>query len=115
MLIILIAPVFSAANIEKFFVNDLAKEYKLQIIEKENIRPSWFGRTYMVEMRDGIKLAIGASMVTSFVVLGVVWIGRKIKYRIQVGENRDKLEKQINLDQLKVKKNKKQFFFDDWD
>ena len=64
---------------------------------------------------DGTKLAIGASMLTAFAVLGVVWIGRKIKFRIQVGENKNTLENQVNLDQLKVEKNKNQFFFDDWD
>jgi len=57
ILIILVAPAFSAASIETFFIKDLAKESKLQNIKNENIRPACFGRTYMVEMRDGIKLA----------------------------------------------------------
>ena len=57
ILIILIAPAFSAASIETFFIKDFAIEHKLQNIKNENIRPTCFGRTYMVEMRDGIKLA----------------------------------------------------------
>lgn len=64
---------------------------------------------------DGIKLAIFASILTAFVVLGVIWIGRKIKFRIQTGENRDILEKIMTLDQLEVRKNREQVLFGDWD
>jgi len=63
---------------------------------------------------NGMVLAISASIITAIVVAFVVRGGRKIKHRIQVGENRDIKEKVVNTDQSKVKKNRKQDLFEDW-
>jgi len=54
ILIILISPAFFAAGTETIFFNSFYKDSK---IRSNKILPTCFGKTYMVEMRDGIKLA----------------------------------------------------------
>ncbi|UCD13709.1 MAG: CocE/NonD family hydrolase, partial [Thermoplasmatales archaeon] len=57
ILVLLMTPAFSATSIETSMVKNLLKENKIRNIKFEDIKPSCFGRTYMVEMRDGIRLA----------------------------------------------------------
>ncbi len=54
ILIIIISPAFFAAGSDTIFFNNFNKENKIRY---SKILPTCFGKTYMVEMRDGIKLS----------------------------------------------------------
>jgi predicted acyl esterase len=56
ILILFISPVFSATKIDLEISNNNHMEEE-QDFHNEYYRPLFFGKTYMVEMRDGVKLA----------------------------------------------------------
>ena len=56
ILTLLVSPVFSATKIDPN-ISDICTEEKEPILQDNEHRLTWFGRTYMVEMRDGVKLA----------------------------------------------------------
>ena len=57
IVIILIAPTFSATDVESIFIGDASKGDIVKNVRNNHIQPTFFGKTYMVEMRDGVDLA----------------------------------------------------------
>ena len=52
IVIILIAPTFSATDVESIFIGDASKGDIVKNVRNNHIQPTFFGKTYMVEMRD---------------------------------------------------------------
>jgi predicted acyl esterase len=55
--IILIVPTFSATSINSFFIGNSSEQKRVQSNRYNFEKSTLFGKTYMVEMRDGVKLA----------------------------------------------------------
>ena len=111
---------FNVTLVDRFFPNGLFL-FKHEIRSDEWIPPDPMPPTpspLPIEV-NGIVLGTFASVITAITTVVVIWSGRKIKYKIRIGEDRDVNEKTENRNPKRKHSNKKrnnnQIFFEDWD